>query len=568
MRKLLSLLIIFCLAISTATAAEFSSGNAYGWLASKVASDGSINDVSTTLWAVLAFDKAASSANAEKSLEWIFSQQSNGYCFPVPCKVKDTAMAMIAMNKLQRMDNMSYIQDALASMVIPSSMSGSWAIEVSTAGTGACKLSWEANNQTRDRTVAVDKGRFTECSNSYFLDIESCVGNTILRHPGTKVSVDCTSITGEKTITLVYRASNKYFIVSSTTGDKADVTVNNGCFGASGADSTCRKEHSLYAAWAIKETGATGIDTKLYLLDAYSDASVEDNALLYLATGDSRYLAALRPLQKTDGSFDRSVMKTSLAILALKDDATAAEIVTKATAWLKKAQRTDGSLGDAAETAAALYAAFNEPVEAPPNDYVPPENIICNDDGVCDDVRGEDSENCPDDCPAEGLDDETAAVECNDDGVCDSGDGETAENCDADCICGDGVCDDSETSDSCSDDCVAAVADDTGEDQPVTEEGSSATTWIITILIVLIVIAGGIFGMKKLGLAKTKQKPNTPGGYSFPRPGGLPPMASSRTPPAKQAPMKQMQRPYVPSSKGKDEELEKSLAEARKLLQK
>jgi len=580
MRKLTIILLVFCIVISTANAAEFSAQSAYNWLLAQDDSAGAFNsNIIGTSWAILAMDKTGTmSSSADKSLEWVFSQQSAGYCFPAsPCKTKDTAMAMIAMNKLQRLDNMSDIQESLKSMLIPSSLSGDWLIEVSNDKTGTCKLEWEINNQTRDRTVNVAAGRFTESSNSYFLNVKE-LSTSILNNPGTKISVDCTALEGGKVISLVYRSSNSYYILSSATGDKVDLTINNGCFGAGPRDSACKKDSSLYAAWAAKETGLP-VDVKMYLMDSYSKTSPEDNALLYLATKDARYLAALKQIQKTDGSFEKSVMKTAMAVLALKDDAAYSEQVTKATDWLKTKQKADGSLGAVEETAVALYAAFSDAVTAPSGDAGVPS--ICNNNELCDEEAGEDAINCPDECAATEEDINEPASDCNDDTICDIDYGETTANCPADCSCGDGKCDDTETEEgSCAEDCPSSAAepvcgdgscdgDETGEscaedctDTPSTDDGS--TNWIIIALIALIVIGGGIFAVKKFGGAKPNPKPGQPG-YSFPRPIGIPSMSPSKVPPMKQ--MTSRTSGFArPAPKAKDEELDKSLAEARKLL--
>ncbi len=569
MKKILILLLALCL-LSSFVSAEFSSQSAYNWLSSQADSEGSFNsNVVSTAWAVLAMDKAGISAQAERSLGWIFSQQSAAYCFPSsPCRTKDTAMALLAMDALQRLDNITWVQDALKSMIVPSSLSGKWFLEVSTGNTGSCKFSWEINNQTRDKTVAVDKGKFTEFGNSYFLDIEASLSSSIIRQPGTAIDVDCTGVEGSDiVITLLYRSSNTYYIVSSTSANKAEVVVNNGCFGNGPGDVSCKKEPALYAAWAAKETDDTSVNIKVYLIDAYSASGVEDNALLYLSTGEARYLEELKRIQKTDGSFDRSVMKTALAVLALNRDTAYSETSAKAAEWLKTKQKADGSFGDAAETAAALYAAFNEPVDMPPAGYVPPE--ICDDNGLCDEEAGEDSENCPEDCPSSEEEPEPApsGSDCEVNNLCETDFGETTANCPDDCTCGDGVCDDSEESDgSCGEDCEPSDGEpaDEDEDQMQEEPSGGAAKWIVIVLIVLIVAAGGFFVMKKLGMAKSKpgQKPGS-SAYLFPRPTGMPPVS-----PAKVPPMKQMaaRSAFKPAAKSKDEELEKSLAEARKLL--
>ncbi|MFH1065501.1 MAG: hypothetical protein V1734_03285 [Nanoarchaeota archaeon] len=579
MRKLTIILLVFCLVISTANAAEFSAQSAYAWLMAQDDSSGSFNsNIIGTSWAILAMDKTGTmSTSADNSLNWVFSQQSANYCFPAsPCKTKDTAMAMLAMNKLSRVDNMSEIQASLQGMLIPSSLSGDWLIEVSNDKTGTCKLEWDINGQVKDKTVNVAEGRFTEGS-SYFLNVRD-VSTSILNNPGTKISVDCTALEGGKVISLVYRNLNSFYILSSTTGDKADLTINNGCFGAGPRDSSCKKDSSMYAAWAAKETGLS-VDVKMYLMNSYSETSPEDNALLYLATKDARYLASLKQIQKTDGSFDKSVMKTALAVLAMKEDAAYSEEVTKAIDWLKTKQKADGSLGTVEETAAVLYAAFDDAVTAPSGDTTIPS--ICNYNYLCDEEAGEDAINCPDDCAEEEETDVKPYSDCNDDSICDIDYGETTANCPSDCSCGDGKCDDTEDEDgSCEEDCASTSAepvcgdgrcngDETEEDCPddctdTPSTGGGSTNWIIIALIALIVIAGGIFAAKKFGGLKPKPKPGQPG-YSFPRPIGMPSMGPSKVPPMKQ--MTSRTSGFArPAPKAKDEELDKSLAEARKLL--
>jgi hypothetical protein len=72
-------------------------------------------------------------------------------------------------------------------------------------------------------------------------------------------------------------------------------------------------------------------------------------------------------------------------------------------------------------------------------------SIICNNDHVCE--RGEDSVNCPDDCPVCQPD----APTCCGDGVCDAT--EVGKGCPKDCFCGNGACDATENCQSCPSDC-------------------------------------------------------------------------------------------------------------------
>lgn len=581
-KTLLSLLLGLVLVASLLSAAEFSAQKGYDWLADKSEDGGLEDSVIATAWAVLAFNRAGLTEQAESSLEWIFSKQNADYCFPGQCNTWDTAMALVAMNEMQRLDNVTYIGEKLQDLMVASSLGGMWAIEVSPlttpGGSGECTISWVIGDNLIEKKVTYNEGKFPQCQNSYFLDIESCLQLNLNNNPGITINVDCSDVPGSKAISLIYRSSNSFYILSSEESDKADVIVNNGCFSLGPSDTSCRKDITLYVGWAASLIGSE-INTNIYMMEKYDEDSTTDNALLYLATRDADYLPIIQDLQKADGSFERSVMKTALAVIALSDDSvTYAEELTKATEWLKARQKEDGSFGNSEETASVLYAAFAEGIAEPA--VVPGEpgvDEICNYDGICDWDLGEDEINCPDDC--EAAVEPAPSEACNNDGVCEP-DYEDRENCPGDCTCGDGVCDDKEAfaeegdEYSCLDDCPELVDEpycgdgtcDEDEDEEScavdcevqkVDEGTGLGTWLIIAVIVLAVIGGGYFAYKKGFLLKPK-KPVSPfakPGYAFkPRPPTIPPSA-------------RMQQKSAPPFKAKkDDALAKSLEEAKKLL--
>ncbi|MBU4352548.1 MAG: hypothetical protein KKA65_02845 [Nanoarchaeota archaeon] len=588
--RLLALLVLFILAISSVSAAEFSSQKAYNWLASKSV-DGSLeDDITATTWSVLAFNNAGLTNKAEKSIDWIFSKQSNDYCFPSSCKTKDTAMALIAMNEMSREDNVTYVEEKLKEMMVGSSLGGMWAIEVSplsTAISGECTISWFVGDNEEEKVVTVNNGKFPQCQNSYFLDIDRCVKSNLLQNnPGITLTVDCLKVEGAKTITLIYKNDNNFYVLDSQETDKADLIVNNGCYGLAQGDLSCRAEATLYVAWASELIGSD-IDNSLYLFEKYEEDNVMHNSLLYLAKKDSVYLEKLKTLQKSDSSFNRNVMDTALAIIALKEDSlTYTEEISLATEWLKTKQKDDGSLGTVTETAAALYAAFTvedidivEPIDET--------EVECGDD-YCDFLAGEDEDICPEDCL---FDDEVVSSNeiCVVNGICESDLGETYENCADDCYCGDGACDDvedlegscpkdcelgdtqkavcgdgfcegSEDEYNCPDDCTLATVD----------EGGTGIGTIVIILLILLIFGGGGYYAYKKGLFSKSNKPAGPfakSGYNF-RP------RSPETPSTMKTAKPVIRPPSMPPSMSrssfdkKDDELAKSLAEARKLLKK
>jgi len=482
-------------------------------------------------------------------------------------------------------------------MMFSASLGGLWAIEVSpltsSIGSGNCKLEWQVGNEVEDITIAYDQGRFPSCGNSYFLDIGKCVNSNLLKNPGVTINVDCSEIEGDKTISLIYNSGNSYYILSSEEASEADVIVNNGCFGLGESDSTCRKEATLYANWAASLMDST-IDTNLYLMEKYEEDSALDNALLYLTTKDPEYLVRLKDIQKVDGSFDRDLKMNALAFIAMKGDSVTYDVeLTMAKEWLKTKQQEEGNFGTAADTAAILYAAFSDDIGLPPEEIDDSDggiidSDVCEVDGYCDEFAGEDEYNCPDDCFEEEQDDGGYDA-CIVNGECET-EYEDSDNCPEDCTCGDDVCDDVEKSDgTCPDDCGES---DNGDDQNVKdaggdgycdefeedattcpadcEEGGSSFGTIIIIIIILMLIGGGFFAYKQ-GWIKPKSKtPSSPfarPGYSF-KP-GTPSVPSTLGKKPAGKPIVSA-RPSVfrsPATNArKDDELSKSLEEAKKLL--
>lgn len=598
-------LLVFSIYVSAQQNRELDNIKAFDWLASQ-ASNNFNNDVSSAAWSVLAFNRGNRFDDAEKALAFILAQKNVQNCFPLQnCRTKDTSLALIAMNTLEKSDTQQYV-DWMKGSLVSSTSTGSWLLEVTTDATGSCKLSYESRNQTQEVTVQVDKGKFPSCGNSNFYDLNNCMSNNAIRNnPILDLSIDCSSLAGQSIISLVYKTGNTFYIISSTVASSALVKVNNGCFGRARGDA-CNKESTFYASWALKAL-KSDIDSTIYLRSTYDKQSVEDNALLYFSSKDPSLAQQLKSLQQPDGSWERSVQKTALVLVVLNDDPVAYEKeIGKAELWMASKQRDDGSInGNVLDTALGLYAvgqpggAALEPgtctdgtknqdergidcggaCEADDNcctngvlddteegtDCGGPcarecldEERVCNNDGSCDRFGGESESNCPDDC-------KSLSKECVVNDKCENDLGETASNCPEDCSCGDGICDDSESESSCPSDCATKESEEEGttDKKQVVKKSSNLGTIIIILLVLGILGAGGYFAFKR-GLIKFPSggKPSQPANGSLYRP------FTARTQQPAQKPQQQRQAPpqRPMARRGAEDELEKSLEEAKKLL--
>lgn len=566
-RALTGIILILALSISLATAQDETEANetteeptatettkeqaAYDWLVKAAANGNYGNDVGVTALAGLALSNVGYDGSARLSAEWILTQKDAKNCFPKGgCTAKDTALALMLFDALG-MPEAEAVQEWLEGTQAAATTSGRWLLEISTKATGKCSISYDLRNKTFTDEIDIEAGKFPGCGSSNFLDIDSCYKSGLLSsEPGLTFTVDCSTLEGETPIiTLVYNTDNTYYIINTAFGNVAEMRVANGCYSRAAAG-PCNKESSLYAAWALSVVGSPA-NINLYLLENYDATSVEDNALMYLTflTKDEKYLEAIKTRQSsTDGSFNRDYYQTALAVMVLQDSPLNIEKVDKAKDWLNSKQSDDGSWRqNSRDTAMILYSAYGDailPPEAVKELDMEAEAGPCNYDWTCDD--DETAESCVDCQVVDG------GEACNNDGVCDTLDGEDSDNCVDDCYCGDGICDYAEDSSDCPEDCPAEEEEepeDEGGYAPPEEEGIGFGTIILIALIIILVVAGAWFAYQKFG---KKEKPAEARPSPFgPRP-GAPPFGRAAQKPATKA----------------ESQLQKSLEEARKLLRK
>ncbi|MEM4266732.1 MAG: prenyltransferase/squalene oxidase repeat-containing protein [Candidatus Nanoarchaeia archaeon] len=451
--------IIILTAAAQAADSNFSIQKSYDWLL-KQQSNGSYGGIIETSVAILALKAADYSPT--NSIEYLNSQENAQHCWPkASCRTKDTAFAVLAYNIMgvATEDITNWMKNAQSAAL----QSGNWWLEVTTTDTGTCTVKYTKNNQEVTKTIRVQNGRFPDCGNTTFFNINNCLeANFVKNYPTIKLYVDCGTL-NNALISLIYNSANLYYILTESQSGVAEIAIENGCFGIGYKDPACNYESSLYANWALNVAGA-GSSSKIYLRDNYDKTNTLHNALLFLIFEENKYLEELKARQRSDGSWDNDVYRTALAVLAMKGQADYTTEFNKAVEWLKTKQRTDGSFGDVTTTAMVLYAAFTQGgVEFPSctnekkdvgergvdcggvceeyddccHNDVKDEGeegvdcggvciecgaIVCDEDGKCESENGEDCNNCPEDCPV-------CEEECDNDGIC-----ESTEDCDcSDC---------------------------------------------------------------------------------------------------------------------------------------
>ena len=494
--------------------------DSYDWLMNQ-SDDGSYNDdIIDTVSVVMVLDLLDSIMSEE--IIYINSEEDSDNCWPDgSCKVKDTAFAVYALylNGDNTTDGKEWLSDAKTVF----SDSGDWYLQVATSDSGVCNIKYEKNDKTTEKTIDITDGRFPSCSNSSWLDLDSCLDSDLSSILYTMFDIDCTELSGA-ILSLIYKEGNSIYLVDTLDSNMGELVYNNGCYGTT-KGSACDIETTIYTDW-ILDMITGDIDVPLYSKINYEEDNPIHNSLLYLTTPDELYLNNLKSIQRSSGSFDNNAKSTAFGFLALKK---AGESYSDTEDWLYRQQKDDGSFGDVFTTSIVIYSLGGEGIDVPSDggdgDGEEEEEVdVCDDDGVCDPNQGEDCYNCPDDCGScdtDEDDDEEDKEEkiCDNNGVCDINlikefnytENEDYVNCPHDCFCGDKVCDDMEKSDdSCSTDCgdedeteYPPVVDVDGED-----EGGSFWAWFFIIIILLALVGGGYFFYVKFYKSGKKGRKN------------------------------------------------------------
>ncbi len=538
------------------------------------------SDIENVVFSSIALDLAGEESKAQTGITRLIDRKDSLNCWPKgACKVKDTALGLLAVAHFKKETNgiVKWLNEA----EIPGLRGGKWWIQIAASGDGQCKTIYDG----KEKRFTIKSGKIVECSNQDWLDVNCIEPNFASKSVRREVTVDCSGLASNAIISLIYQMENKFFIVQEEHSSVAKLFIKNSCFGATKGSTTCDYYSSLYAGWALSNLDKD-VNSLVYL---QSDLRANDplaNALLYLITKKSAYEDALKNQQSSAGNWG-NVYTTAFGNLALRGTSEA----DNATAWLKFQQQLDGSWNrNMRDTSVVIYSFLatkeeavtqtgcsvsgyrccddcsNDAIHYEALDYSCSTGQVCCDKctssvaiQTCSEINGQ---ICSYDEECTGLLEEAADSSfCCVDGECKVKEETTTtlmeEVCD-----NDGECDEFEGEDiiSCPSDC-----------EP--KKKSSAIWWILLIVLIIVLLAVLWFVKKKKGgfsgirLFKRGEKPKYEVRQrpAYPvQPGVQRPM-QRQMPPQMQRPIQQMPPRELPKSK-LDEELEKSLEEAKKLL--
>lgn len=509
-------------------------------------------------------------------------QDSDLGCFPADsCKVLDSALALVAFDRTGQ--DGSKIEDYLLkeNTLTAGLKQGEWRLQLDVAGNGTCTVAYGEANKSKQ--FSVDTGVIKGTAGKYYIDIAKELDSSLIT---TKVSqpinIDCKDLAGVASLVYFLRTGNSYFLLDSQplSAGVASLKIVNACFRSSAGSGGCDLDATLYATWGLVETGVSlaEIGTIPYL----------ESTLITGTSNDLQKALLVRILQKSGNAnvyFDNLLIKgqastgswgrgdiytTSWGLFALqKASGTYGDAVAASTEFLKKRNQDDGSWGSIRNTAMALIALHGADLS---KGYVSGSGI------VNPDVSIPSATELDDICTGK-LDDRFGRTGCS------------SLDCKdyPDCLCKNGRKDSGEEDIDCGGDCAACELAEEVEEEEKKEaeeiipdegaelgidaekgekEGAGSVIWIVLLVILIVGACGGIiFYLKSKGKLEVfggmfRKKPKGPSFEEFKKQLEMKPAAIQ---PRQAQPARPAARP-LPARKPAEDELEKSLREAEKLL--
>ncbi|MDD5133404.1 MAG: hypothetical protein PHO49_03125 [Candidatus Nanoarchaeia archaeon] len=555
-------------------------------------------------------------------------------CFPkTSCKVKDTALALLALGKTGQ--DINKTATWLKNMEIASgATAGSWIIQFTSSVDGTCQITCEGSTVAKPVEVGPTKPWINADS------LCGPIGNKKFK----KYDIDCVNVGDQSLrVTLLYHIVRPGFtedyLLHDEQTQKTTLTIENACFAIASGVGTCDYESTLYATWALKAIAGEEVNTLPYL-EENKDTNALHRSLLYLVTPESDYYSNwLKEHQKSSGSWLDDVYITSIGAIAMIQSPDDADSYINATKWLtlkynNKKHNWNDKILDTASALIALSGGFKESsitlseedieevtneetggnatlsIETVCNDNIDNDNDTfvdcydndCSNDNacLCNDYSVEcgpnlacetgtcDFRTCT--CGTTTITEPTGECSLSAGDACEEGSCDVGYECSAGCSCE--LSTDITEECTSSDDCITDYDCDDGyecigcdciekETTTTTEEGS-IWPWIIIIIIAIILLMFLAYYylnyVKKgktfkdftgdLGAKFGKKKKPSFEEYLSTRPRPSAELIRPKQMPARQLPAFSTQAAPKKSAREKsvDDELEKSLAEAKKLL--
>lgn len=535
--------------------------NSYQWLSDNSENSNAALSVEEEAFAIMALINGGKSSS--NLVARLIERGDDAGCWPKGnCNVKDTALTVLSLKKAGRNVDKNVNWLISNGVLIPGLTRGEWRVQVESSVGGICKFGFDG----RERQFNLEGDFLRGASGEYYVDIKRDLSSSLISNEvGKEITINCEGISGAVIISLIYKEGNNFFILENEQSSIAKLKIKNGCFVRKKGEANCDYESSLYAALALVESGKSleEIFVQPYLENSLTNNELHRSLLvkIFLSSQNEKeiYNKILVGGQRRDGSWSAGdVFTSAFAVFALKNT-NEQSAVDLGLNYLTRIKRGDGSWNlRVRDTAMALIALEGRIQQG----SVLPGQLAVGKE-ICDNLEDDDDDNL---------------VDCGD------SDCESSEICikaiEKVEICDDEIDNDDDGQIDCEDlACFSSRAckeEDAGEEDGLIEEEGAPeeeeeekSLWWLWLIILLLLIGGGIlFYLKVVKTGKLEEFLKRRKGVSFEehvrRREGRVEVKEEK--PKQQIPI----RPRRPITKTIDEkeeeELERSLKEAEKIL--
>ncbi len=508
-------------------------------------------------------------------------------CWPAGvCRLKDTALAILALNKIGK-DTENAENWLLEQKKIPKDLV--WYLEIDSNGETECKISYNGKEKTisigEDKKISGFPGAcLSLAQDDYWLKIDKDCYDV-------NFTISCNR--DFKTTLLYKKTTGSTIYVSSRTNTAAaegstEEKVNSFCFG----QTSCDYEGSLWATLALSNRGYDIASFLPYLI-AMEDENEKyfPSAFLFIITDYDEYFSKIIDKANnywkiTDSPYSL-YYDTALALLALYG--TPSEQIETAKEYLFSVQDEEGCWNGIRDTAFLLYALNPKKtlaIEGGDIDYCDDYGYYCVSPLECsmedklDNFYCYGGKVCCKTQPKEETCYEKGGVECGEDQKCTGAivpASDTDKCCKGSCITKEEITECEEEGFECRYDCFADEEKkefNCGADKVccgkklVEEKKSYWWIWLLIILIILVILAIIFRNQLRIWIFRFKNKFRKGGVVSTTRPRGFPPFPQETKPRSRMIlPARPVQRPSlrrVGISKT-DKELDETLKKLREI---
>ncbi len=338
--------------------------NAYKWLSDKVKASGAGGGWGNTeenAFSILALKNFDSTLAQQGMQNLLTNSKNSGECWPsASCRVKDTALALVAMNAMG-----ADTSKAKAWLIAQQKLfleEGNWFLqyEIAGAGNGTCKAEYTYGGENRQDNILVRSDRTVSLQQaSLCLDVLAgkpwwaAIKSNCLQ---TEFFVSCQESNWLANILFISDPLYMPFIEVKSPGI---LKISSKCF-PSASGGACDYDATQWATYALKLLGEDA-QTRAYLESGADANKPLSYAFLYLIRQDLVYGQKLATEQSAAGYWDGSdkFFRTAISYLSMRETTLAKLDVAKG--WLFSNQNQDYSWGSQKQrdTAAVLWAVFS-----------------------------------------------------------------------------------------------------------------------------------------------------------------------------------------------------------------